>query len=37
MNPRFGLALFTADPAFIRLAVASGVDSIIVDWEHIGK
>jgi hypothetical protein len=37
MNPRFGLALFTTDPALIHRAVASGVDSIVVDWEHIGK
>jgi hypothetical protein len=37
MNSRFGLALFTTNPAFIRRAVASGVNSIVVDWEHIGK
>lgn len=37
MTDKFELVLFSTDPAFIRQAVAAGVDSIIVDWEHIGK
>jgi len=37
MTARFELALFSTDPSFIHQAVASGVDSIIVDWKNIGK
>ncbi len=33
----FALLLFSTDPTFIRQAVASGVDGIIVDWERTGK
>jgi hypothetical protein len=33
----FQLLLFSTDPRFIRPAVASGVDGIIVDWERLGK
>ncbi len=34
---QFSLVLFSTNPDFIRKAVASGVDSIIVDWENAGK
>lgn len=37
MTEKFELALFSTNPSFIPQAVASGVESIIVDWEHIGK
>lgn len=33
----FSLVLFATDPVFIKQAVAAGVDTIIVDWEYIGK
>jgi len=36
-NQKFTLLLFSTDPSFIRQAVASGVDGIIVDWESLGK
>lgn len=37
MTADFSLLLFSTDPHFIRRAVAAGVDSVIVDWERIGK
>lgn len=37
MAEQFELVLFSKNPPFIRQAVESGVDSIIVDWECIGK
>ena len=37
MTEKFELVLFSTDPVLIRQAVAAGVDSIIVDWEYIGK
>ncbi len=37
MTEKFELVLFSTDPVFIRQAVAAGVDSIIVDWEYLGK
>lgn len=33
----FELLLFSTDPSFIRAAVATGVDGVVVDWERIGK
>jgi hypothetical protein len=33
----FQLLLFSVDPRLIRLAVASGVAGIMVDWEQLGK
>lgn len=36
MSP-FELLLFTTDPLFARLAIASGVAGILVDWENRGK
>lgn len=37
MTERFGLLLFSTDPAVIAEAVDAGVDGIVVDWEQIGK
>jgi hypothetical protein len=37
MGREFGCLLFSTSPAFIRLAVAAGVDGIIVDFESRGK
>ncbi len=37
MTPDFSLFLFSTDAAFIRAAVAAGVDGIVVDWEWRGK
>jgi len=37
MDSRFGLILFSTDPAFIGKAVVAGVDAIIVDWENVAK
>lgn len=37
MSAQFNLLLFSTDPVFIRQAVGSGVDGIVVDWECIGK
>jgi len=37
MDREFKLILFSTDPSLIARAVAAGVDSIIVDWENIGK
>jgi hypothetical protein len=34
---RFGLYLFSTNEAFIRTAIAAGVDGIVVDWEDAGK
>ena len=34
---RFGLFLFTRDPALAREATAAGVDGLVVDWERRGK
>ncbi len=33
----FSFLLFSVQPAFIRRAVAAGVDGVIVDWECLGK
>ena len=37
MGEAFELVLFSTAPPFIREAVASGIGSVIVDWEHEGK
>ncbi len=37
LSSPFELCLFATDPQFIRGAVRAGVDSLVVDWEHIGK
>jgi len=37
MSSFFELVLFSVDPNFIQKAVAAGVESILVDWEHLGK
>jgi hypothetical protein len=34
---RFSLVLFSTEPELIRKAVGAGIDTIIVDWEYIGK
>src|SRR6185503_18732535 len=36
-SPDFSLLLFSTDTSFIRQAVAAGIESVIVDWEHLGK
>ena len=33
----FELALFATDLEVVRAAVAGGVESVVVDWEHAGK
>jgi HpcH/HpaI aldolase/citrate lyase family protein len=33
----FELVLFSVDPELVRRAVSAGVDSLIVDWEHLDK
>src|SRR5262249_9731726 len=33
----FELVLFSVDPDLVRRAVSAGVDSLIVDWEHLDK
>lgn len=37
MRPPFGLFLFSTNTAFIRQAVAAGVDGVVIDWERMGK
>ena len=37
VTPPFRLTLFSTDAAFVREAVAAGVDEVIVDWERSGK
>jgi len=37
MLKRFTLTLFSTRPAFIRQAVAAGIDAVLVDWEYRGK
>jgi hypothetical protein len=37
MSHSFQLLLFSTDLAYVRAAVAAGIDGVIVDWEHIGK
>jgi 2-keto-3-deoxy-L-rhamnonate aldolase RhmA len=37
MAKDFSLVLFAGEEAFVREAIAAGVDSILVDWERIGK
>jgi len=37
MRRRVSLLLFSTDTAFIPKAVQAGIESIIVDWENIGK
>jgi len=34
---RFGLFLFTRDPALAKEATAAGIDGFVVDWERRGK
>lgn len=37
MKQDFELILFATDPPFVKKAIHAGVDSIIVDWENLGK
>lgn len=37
MSEPFELCLFSVDPGVIQPAVAAGVSTIVVDWEHVGK